>query len=149
MELSIEDYKFLALANTVATEEFAASFYDDVGDGARNALLQEFKAAGSPGDKRQWLRERLASIFVCYEARPTWVEVAPLWPFMNGRAMTFIDQLPVGETPVSSTTLAPNTVLFLFGIRVPVEGGWEMRYRVVEHHLSLANVGREHRPNWR
>lgn len=137
MALDIEDYRFFGLANTVALKEFAACFDDDRDNSACLKLLQEYKAAGSPKDMRRWLRERLTSIFVCLTSRPNWVEPIPMWPFWNGQAMVFLGQFAVEENEVSSVHLAPNTVLFVFGIRVPIEGGWRMQYQIVEQHQSL------------
>ena len=137
--MGIDDYRFIGMANTVAMEEFSASFYDDTENQTCMGLLEEYKAAGSPKDTRKWLRDRLSSVFVCLMSRPIWVEGSPMWPFCKGQAMTFIAQTSVPECDVSKARLAPNSVLYLFGMRVPVENGWGMRYQVVEQHPSLSS----------
>jgi hypothetical protein len=135
--MDIEDYGFMGLANTVAMEEFSASFDDDRDNTACMALLQEYKDAGSPTNRRDWLRDRLSSFFVCLDACPEWAQCTPMWPFYNAQPMVFIGQVAVPECDVSRGRLAPDTVLYVFGIRVVVEGGWEMRYQVVQQDPSL------------
>lgn len=137
MALDIHDYRFIGLANTVAMEDFSASFNDDTENSTCLALLDEYKAAGSPKDKRRWLQERLDSIFTCATTRPIWVESTPMWPFLNGKAMTFIHQFEIGDSEVAASLLVPNATLFVFGLRVPCDGGWRMTYRVVQQHFGL------------
>jgi hypothetical protein len=137
MALDIEDYRFIGLANTIAMEEFSASFNDDAQNLTRLSLLEEYKTAGSPADRRSWLRQRLASLFVCHMNPPEWVESMPMWPFLESKAMTFIHQFTVEENDVANVHLVPKSVLYVFGLRVPVEAGWQMEYRVVEQHPDL------------
>ena len=139
MSPTLEDLDFMAFANKLAMQEFAASFDDDRGLALQTMLVQEFKAAGSPRTKRKWLRPRLAELFTWFESPPEWIE-QPMWPIPNGKPMTFIRQFPVEINDVAATRLAPDTVLYVFGSRVEVQHGWEMHYRVVEQHHSLRGL---------
>ncbi len=140
MKLDIEDYRFIGLANTVAMEEYSASFDYDYDRVCAINLLNEYKEAKQTTDSRAWLRSRLATIFVAMDSRPVWIHATQAWPFINGQAMTFINQFSVKENDVSISRLSANTELYVFGLRVPVEEGWEMRYQVVQQHFELARL---------
>jgi hypothetical protein len=134
-----EELKFIGYAGTIALSEFTASFDDDRDSKAVDLLWREYCEEGKP-DKDAWLRERLETMFACVGPRPQWIESSPMWPFVDGRPMTFIGQMPVDADDISERYLAPDVVLYTFGIRVPVEdveGGWQVHYKVVEQHHSL------------
>lgn len=145
MPSDLSKHKFKSLASALAEEELSASFDDDRDDSLQEYLYAEYLAAGSPPDAKRWLRAELATLFKSMGPRPHWIRRFQSWPFLRGRPMTFIGQLTVPLNEVSETSLSPCCVLYLFGSRVPypdIPDSWEMQYRVVEQHESLAAVGR-------
>jgi len=140
MGFDLNELKFCGLANTVALEEFAASFDDAPDTSLCESLYKEYLSDGSASDQREWLRPRIASMFECVGPRPQWIERSPQWPFLDGKPLTFISQTPVPNNSVSERNLSPDTVVYLFGTRVAspdVSGGWEMAYRVVTQYRTL------------
>ena len=81
MSLDLDEMKFCGLANTVAIDEFAASFDWEHRDGddeepsetrqsLREASYREYVQSGRPGNPREWLRPRMELLFECVGPRP-------------------------------------------------------------------------------
>lgn len=139
MGYDLNELKFCGLANTVALEEFGALFDDSRDTSLLESLYEEYLGDGRPDNQREWLNSRLATLFECLGPRPQWIERSPQWPFLNGRPMVFICQTPIQDNSVSQRSLSPDTVIYVFGARVPRPdvAGWEMVYRVVAQDRSL------------
>jgi hypothetical protein len=140
MGFDLNELKFCGTANTIALEEFAASFDDAPDTTICESLYKEYLAEGSPSSQREWLRPRIAALFESVGPRPQWIERTPIWPFLNGKPMTFIGQIPVPNNSVSERMLAPETVVYVFGARTAhpdVPDAWRMAYRAVTQHFSL------------
>lgn len=141
MAFEIEELQFSGLANEVAEAEFAASFASDADNTAMEQLFKSYCDAGKPVDQRTWLRKQLAELFQCSGERPDWIESTSPWPFSDaGEPMTYIGRIDVGENLITSNQVASNVALYVFGIRTQVDGGWEMRYQVVEQHRDLSSA---------
>jgi hypothetical protein len=137
MGFTKDEAQFWAAANKIAEAEFAATFDEDRKNENLRALFTEYVRDGRP-ERESWLRNRLASIFLCNGANPAWVESSPMWPFWKKRAMVFIGQIPVDSDEVAHKHLSNDAVLYVFGLRVESEdGSWEMQYRVVEQLRHL------------
>ena len=63
MGFDLNELKFSGLANTVALDEYAASFDDDRDTSLREALYQEYRNDGSPSNQRK-LAETATCIFI-------------------------------------------------------------------------------------
>jgi len=135
--MELQELKFAGLANNIAEKELGGAFGEDRDRHFMTELYQEFVAAGEPSDSKKWLRGRLSMAFRCAANRPEWLEKIPMWPFENGRPMTFIAQIDVPPGTVSQECLVPGARLYVFGARVPVDGGWEMKYRTIEQQSGL------------
>ncbi|MFT3883269.1 MAG: hypothetical protein QM703_26900 [Gemmatales bacterium] len=135
---SIEELEFMGMIETVAEKEYWASFNCEHDLVLRKKILAEYQAAGSPKSKRKWITDRLRSVFVCLQEKPKWIENKDYpWPFHEDQPMVFIQQIKVPKNSVSETQLVPETMLYVFGAKVPVEGGnYRMKYEVVECYLS-------------
>lgn len=111
-------------------EEFHASV-EDGGESYRDEIYSEYLNAGAPKDVAGWLRDRLSKEFVWVETPPAWIEEEPTWPFYAGRPMVFIAQFTLPDTPVARDRVSSGQTLYLFAIRVPSEGGFQLKYEVV------------------
>lgn len=137
MGYDVEQLKFTGIIHTIAEKELDASVSEDAGDLFVKSLYQEYVAEGKPRNQREWIRGRLKKAFVCVTTRPVWVGSLPVWPFFDGKPMTFIAQCEVAENEVSETQVSPGAVLYVFGARKQIPEGWEMVYQVVEQHHGL------------
>lgn len=137
MSYDLEQLKFCGLTSSVAESEFSASFTEDKGMRLAKALYQEYQQSDSSEPPSEWLKDRLSSVFLWATEPPTWIESTPMWPFLDGEPMVFIDQFEVGSGSVPQEHLAVDAVLYVFGKRVMTEGGWKMRYRVIEQFRDL------------
>lgn len=137
MGYDLEELKFIGTAGIIAESEFAASFDDDCGSTLGESLYREYQAAGSPKNRKAWIRKRLGELFLCLEDRPRWIESSPIWPFHESHPMTFIGQLSVPANEISQAHLSPETELYVFGTRVQEGEGWVMKYSVITQHFSL------------
>lgn len=141
MGFDLEELKFCGFANTVAIEEFSASFDEAQSSELQEALYREYVNDGRPRDKRQWLRTRLATLFKYATAPPAWIESSAQWPFLHGMPMTFVGQLTVSPDASSNIDLLQDAVLYIFAARTPsshIKNGWEVAYQVVTQYRSLA-----------
>jgi len=131
----MERLKFGGKVQRVAEEDLAASF-SELSEpnlmALSDRLYANYEKAGSPRNWRQWIKEQLEPMFICVDERPNWVGNTPMWAFLNDKPMVFIKQVNVGNGNVENSAIAPNVVLYLFGIRVVNEHGWSMEYRVLE-----------------
>ncbi len=133
-----EEYQFQGKAMDIAETEFAGSIRGDHGEALLKQILDEYKAAGCPKQKKVWIKERLKNVFECVAERPQWVQEFPDWPWLDGKPMIFIKQFDVPATPLVAEKLATSKVLYIFGARRPAEGGlWKMEYRVVAQDRDL------------
>lgn len=142
MAFDVEELRFCGMIASVAEDELSASINDDEDRSFRLTIYQQYKAAGAPKNKREWIRQELKKHFLFVTKPPEWIEHAtvPRWPFFQGKPMVFIEQLAVPENEVTKTAASPNVVLYVFGSRKPVSdvpGGWESVYRVVEQVQGL------------
>jgi hypothetical protein len=139
MAYDLAELRFCGLANTIAIEEFAASFDAEHGINVQKSLYREYLDSGSPSDQREWLRPRIASLFECLDTRPNWIERSHPWPFLNGKPMVFIGQVSVPQKELSERALSPGSEVYLFGSRVAhkeITNGWEIIYQVVTQHRN-------------
>lgn len=132
------ELEFGGLAYSLAEDEFAGSFSDDENDALIDVLWADYVQEGKPKKRKAWLRARLAALFLYVDEPPRWIEANPIWPFHLGKPMIFIRQV---ELPLNKH-LDSDSVLYVFGARSPVVeyDGWEMCYRVVQNHKSLAGL---------
>ena len=94
-----------------------------------NKLYAEWQATGqSPKQAAAWLEQRLRNAFVSVGEPPRWVEDEGAWLFHGDQPMVFVSQADVGAGRVP---LSPNGVVYLFGIREPVQDGFQVIYRTV------------------
>ena len=139
MALDLEQLKFGAEATTIAEEELGASFSEDENNQLIKSLYREYTASSDAGQRKDWLRNRLAELFACIDEQPKWIEKSsvPQWPFCNGVPMVFIQQIKVPRTPVSEVRVVPDAMLYVFGTRSEQVDGWLAKYRVVEQQPDL------------
>ena len=118
----------------VARRRFFATCLLGEADSFVDEIYQEYLAAGSPRNKRKWVEERLRREFLWVGQPPKWVESEPDWPFHDGKPMVFISQTALPENDVTRTRLTFDTVIYLFGARIPVEipDGYGVIYKTVE-----------------
>jgi hypothetical protein len=138
----LNQIKVCGRIRALAEEEFGGSFDDD--EAARKALDElwaQYVGDGSPGDVAHWAREKLSRLFRCLNAPPSWALGSGRWPFIDGKPMVFLGEIPIPSTELSESSLVPNSVLYVFGGRHRTQtGGLAMQYRVVEQHAELKNV---------
>jgi hypothetical protein len=107
----------------------------------KQSLYQEYLEVESSIAPKEWLIDRLATLFVSMGEPPKWIERTWRWPFLNGLPMTFIGSMPLPSNPVTNTRLCADAVVYVFGARVPVshvENGWRMEYKVETQLRSLS-----------
>jgi hypothetical protein len=105
-----------------------------------DTLYSEYVSDGKPKKLKQWIRQRLAPIFISADEPPRWLEDIPNWPWLNGKPMVFLDQMTVPDNEITKSHATANTELYVFGLRVPSSGGWKMEYRVIEQRCDLKGV---------
>ena len=141
MSDALKEAQFRGLASSLAESAFSASFNEDRGSRLANTLLREYQQSDTSQAPSKWLKERLASIFLWKTEPPRWIESAPMWPFLDGEPMVFIDQIEnsADSDPgsVQWEHLTTGTMLYVFGKRVQTDGGWKMSYRVMEQFRDL------------
>ena len=74
MALDLEQLKFGAEATTIAEEELGASFSEDENNQLIKSLYREYTASSDAGQRKDWLRNRLAELFACIDEQPKWIE---------------------------------------------------------------------------
>src|SRR5436190_426050 len=136
MKLDLEKVKFGGKAQGIAEDELSASYMDDAEHKAIDELYRQYVSDGSPKDKAAWLRPQLTDLFRCIDKRPVWVGVLPQWPWVDGTPMVFVRQISVGDTPAEQRELFPGNELYLFALRIKVDEGFKMVYRVIEDDAS-------------
>jgi hypothetical protein len=129
MAQDMEQLTFFGKVSTVAEDELNAS----VGDRSLpDRLYQEYCNAGKPRNIKAWIRERLEKEFLYVDKPPEWVGPTPMWPFINGKPMVFIQQFDIPGGRVAEKVLrVPGRTLYVFAHYPPSEDA-EMRYHVVE-----------------
>jgi hypothetical protein len=137
-----DEWEKLQFGGTVQqiAEELGASMSKDQDRRFMEKLHEDFLAAGKPKNRKAWIREQLNKCFVYVDKRPEWVEsLVPLWPFHDGKPMTFIGQIDVPENAPKSNVF-PGTVVYVFGVRKEGSEGSEMVYEVIHQHRSLGKA---------
>ncbi|MBC8217420.1 MAG: hypothetical protein H8E73_03050 [Planctomycetes bacterium] len=124
---------------TVARNEFAASCDGKDAEPFVDSLYEQYNAAGRP-EVYSWLKAELGKHFLCVDERPQWVEEEPCWPYLEGKPMIFISQVLVPENDVTKEHLTWDTVIYLFGSRVPSQRGHRVEYRVVDQIRGFGGV---------
>ena len=128
---------FGSVADDIAEKELKASFSGDEGTALMNTLYAEYKADGSPKQKRKWLRERLPTLFPCVGARPVWRQKygVPSWPFYNGKPMLFVQQFDVPINDISVHYKVATQTVYVFSALEPstarVNGRLEEVHKII------------------
>jgi len=95
-------------------------------------LYEEWKQAGKPFSAvTDWLHVRLKGAFVSLQEEPVWVEEESSWAFHDAAPMVFISQSEAGVAKAGVEPLSPFEVVYLFGVRVPEEGGFSVVYQTI------------------
>jgi hypothetical protein len=138
----MEYYKFGGAVVSVIEETFKASLSLPAADQEKfiGSLFQEYIKAGKPNKIKPWIAQKLERLFVSVKDPPFWVEDHPSWPWQNGKPMVFLGQLAVPGNEISRTHVAENSVIYVFGARVPTSTGWKMEYRVVDQRMDLKGI---------
>lgn len=137
MALTEYDY-FCGEAMDVAEKRFSASVDDEV---FQKKLFSEFQNDGSPGNRKQWLAEKLTGRFRFMDVPPKWVG-EPKWAFHDNEPMIFLHQFKVSNMNASMFPLGDT--IFIFGSKSPPnpEPGqsWHVVYRMVVQSEDGYNV---------
>lgn len=145
MKADLERLKLAGKLNELAERLVGANFDADDDNRCLQSVCEAYREAGSPKNIAGWAREKFQSLFLSLGEPPHWIEATPMWPFCNGKPMVFIGQMSVNHQEVAEEHLVPGSVLYLFGGRTPVDGGWRMQYKVIEQHERLRDVQRHPR----
>ena len=141
MSIDPEELQFCGFVLEIAKSEFSGAFYEDGDYRLVKSLCREYQQSGTSQDPSEWLKERLASMFLWKTEPPRWIESSPMWAFLDGEPMVFIDQIEnsADSDPgsVQWEHLTTGTMLYVFGKRVQTDGGWKMSYRVMEQRQDL------------
>src|SRR5262245_57580885 len=108
----LEELKFGGMIVNIAEGELSASIDDDEAGEFAHMLYEQYKAAGAPKNKREWIRHELKKHFLFVTKPPVWIErtTGVEWPFFQGKPMVFIEQLSVPENEVTKTAASPDVV---------------------------------------
>lgn len=139
MRLDLQKLKFGGKLNEVAHKYFAGCFDEDKANALVDSLYAEFVEA-APDSQIDWMRERLKNIFLFATEPPQWIQARPSWPFYEGSPMVFVRQFTVPNTATVESYLSDNSTLYVFGIRVQIENGWRMEYRVIQQNEELRGL---------
>ena len=141
MSAELERAQFGGTVQEIAEDELAASTSMDEDNSFVQKLYEEYLAAGKPKNKKAWIREQLKQHFACVGKKPEWVEsLVPMWPFHDGKPMTFIGQIDV-PNDAPKEKVYPGTVVYVFGVRKQgPDGKSKMVYEVIHQHRSLGGV---------
>src|SRR4051812_47422349 len=93
MKFDPDELMFQGTAHRIAEKEMSASLTEDRDKRFLSALWLAYKDAGKPKPADAWLRDRLRAAFVSAAEPPRWIERRPMWPFFDGRPMTFVKQV--------------------------------------------------------
>lgn len=126
---------FGGLLIEIAEDEFAAGVSSDM----LGRLHEEWKAAGSPKNLKEWIRSTLGGLFVCAGERPKWPRDVQDWPEREGKPMAFLGQLPVPEFGFPAGHKSSQSILFVFGTPDGPPGGWRLVTQTV--HLLVTSKG--------
>ena len=95
-------------------------------------LYEEWKQTGKPFSAvTEWLLVRLNGAFVSLQEEPVWVEEESSWAFHDAMPMVFISQSEAGVAKPGVEPLSEQSVVYLFGVRVPEEGGFSVVYKTL------------------
>ena len=95
-------------------------------------LYEEWKQTGKAFSAvTDWLLVRLEGTFVSLQEEPVWVEDESSWAFHDATPMVFVSQSEVGVAKAGVEPLSPSEVVYLFGVRVPEEGGFSVVYQTI------------------
>lgn len=115
-----------------------AEFHSDAHCAAWNIrLYQDYLGDGSPTNRKAWIRARLQNEFRWVDRPPDWGKEGPEWPFWEDKPMVFLHQFGLPDSPVAREHATWDQMLFVFGIRIPRDGAYEMKYQIVERPLGL------------
>lgn len=129
-------------ANAILAAEQAGGTLGITGSRAfADRLYAEWQATAKPPSQAvAWLEQRLKNAFVSVGDPPTWVHEEGAWQYHGDQPMVFVSQTDVGVSKPGSEPLSPNEVVYLFGIREPVDGGYRMVYKTVSQHRGFSGV---------
>jgi hypothetical protein len=139
MKIDRDAIMFEALANRIAEKELAASLSEDRDRQFIGSLYRAYREAGSPHPAEDWVRDRLRASFVSAADAPRWVERRPIWPFLDGRPMSFVQQVEAPEFVMADGKLSSASTLYIFEASSPdpTSDGWTASFRVVQQFAGL------------
>jgi len=111
------EFDFRAELEHLAETKFKANVKEDA-DGWRDALCEEYKAAGSPKPLKKWIADRIKNEFKSMGKPPAWVDFeTSIWPFYKNKPMVFVAQVPLKATKETKELIDDGAVSYFFGMQ--------------------------------
>ncbi|MGW5113734.1 hypothetical protein [Nocardia sp. NPDC004123] len=141
--MAFTDFDYFCADAILAAEKFQASVDDEPAENFINSIFREYKEAGSPANRKKWLSERMAGVFLYMDAPPKWVG-EPRWAYFKGEPMVFLHQFCVvdNNNRMQGRFQVGDTV-FVFGVKARIDSDsplWTPVYRMVVQTEEGANL---------
>jgi len=132
MKHDIAKIKFMSDLGEMAMKLNASIDFEEA-DPFIEKIYTEFQSLSSAEKRhtKKWIKSRIKDSFRSLDKHPKWIESEPCWAYHDDEPMIFLSQTHLPQSDFTEKNLTYDEVVYLFGIRVPTDSGFEMKYTTI------------------